>query len=187
MIAYLQGQILKKLDKSIILDTGKVGYLVNITPPLLQEIEVNDPIELFIYTNVREDDLSLYGMKTVEEYEFFKNLISISGVGPKLAMDILAVPIESMKGAILNEDAVSISKIPGIGKKTSERIIIELKDKVSLGEREYKGLGPNVDEDAVEALANLGYQKNMIQKIVSKMPEEIKETEEIIKYFLKNV
>lgn len=187
MIAYLQGQVLKKLDKQIILDTGKVGYLVNVGAPLLQEIEENDNLELFIYTKVREDDLSLFGMKTIEEYEFFKSLLTIPGVGPKLAMDILAVPIESMKGAILNEDTNAISKIPGIGKKTAERIVVELKGKVEIGGRTYQGLGPKVDEDAEEALANLGYQKGLIQKVISRMPKEIKETEEIIKYFLKNV
>ncbi|MBU1992132.1 MAG: Holliday junction branch migration protein RuvA [Patescibacteria group bacterium] len=186
MIAYLQGQVLRKLNRQIILDTGKIGYLVNVPTPLLEEIEENDNLELFIHTNVREDDLSLYGVKTVEEYYFLKDLISISGIGPRLAMDILAVPIESMKGAILNEDTNAISKIPGIGKKTAERIVLELKGKVGTGEREYKGLGKDVDEDAVEALVSLGYQKGHIQKVISKMPEDIKGTEEIIKHFLTN-
>lgn len=186
MIAYLQGQIIKKLEKQIIVDTGKVGYLVTIPLPLLQEVEENDNIELFVYTNVRDDDISLYGMRTVEEYEFFKDLISVHGIGPKLATDILAVPIDKMKGAILNEDTEAIKKIPGIGKKTAERIVMELKGKVDTGEREYKGLGSKVNDEAMEALANLGYQRGLIQKVLARMPEELKETEEIIRYFLKN-
>lgn len=186
MIAYLQGAILKKLDRQIILDTGKIGYLVTIASPLFEELEVGDQTELFIYTHVRENEISLYGMKSTEEYGFFKALISISGIGPKSAMEILTVPLESMKGAILNEDAAAISKIPGIGRKTAERIILELKGKVEVGTREYAGLGGHIDEDALEALVGLGYQKGHIGKVLKGAPEELKKTEDIIKYFLQN-
>ena len=188
MIAYLNGTILKKLEKAIILDTGKIGYLVNLPGTFLAELEKNDTLELYIYTNVLEDDLSLYGFRTSEELDFFKNLIGISGIGPRIGLEILTIPLSTLRGAIANEDTNSLSKIPGIGKKTAERIILEMKNKITISddEREYKGLGPEIDEDAVNALVNFGYQKHQIVKALKNMPEEIKGAEEIIKYFLQN-
>ena len=192
MIGYLQGTIQKKFAKNVILNTGNVGYLVNLTAPLLEKCSAGKTLELYIFTKVREDDISLYGFITVEELEFFKTVLNVNGVGPKIALEILSQDTAKTKAAILSNDILYLSKIPGIGKKTAERIIVELKNKLdwvdairphgNLQNQETQG----THEEAVEALSGLGYQRFEILKMLQKMPTEITSTEEIITYFLKN-
>jgi Holliday junction DNA helicase RuvA len=188
MIAYLQGEILQKNKQSVILLTGQIGYEVFVSKPLLEQLEKGQKQEFFIYTKVREDEISLFGFGSTEEMDFFKDLISVNGIGPKIALEILSNNIDQTKNAILQENAAFLSKIPGIGKKTAERIIVELKNKVqpnTLSE-------PPNDletrfEEVVEALGNLGYQRGEIFKVLKSIPENISSTEEIITFFLKNV
>ena len=187
MIAYLKGKILKKTVKGIILDTKNIGYFVNLTIPLISEIKENQDIELFIHTHVKEDSLDLYGFQTYQDLEFFNQLISIGGIGPKVALEILSVPQEKIKAAILNEDEAFICKIPGIGKKTAKRIILELKDKIDESEnREYQSITPEVHKDTVEALIKLGYQRHEVKRMIKEIPEDLTEVEEIITFLLKN-
>lgn len=188
MIAYLKGKILKKTDKNIILDTGNVGYLVFLPINILAEIQEKEEQEFFIHTQVREDALDLYGFNTYKELTFFKNLISISGIGPKVGLDIMSAPIEKTKAAILNEDTEYLRRIPGIGPKIAKRIILELKGKIAADEadREYKGIGIELNQDAIDALIRLGYQKHQIIKILKDIPKEIQKAEDIITFFLKN-
>lgn len=190
MIGYLEGTILKKLEKSIIVNTGSVGYIVHIPAPLLEKTQEKEQIQLFIHTKVREDDISLFGFDKTSSMDFFKQLININGIGPKTAMEIMSHNIEKTKAAIVMNDIAYLSKIPGIGKKTAERIVIELKNKVEVGdlERMHQKLENHQQEDeAIDALLNLGYQRQKIIHILKKLPENIKTTEETIKYFLKNV
>ncbi len=189
MIGYLNGTIQKKFTKNIILSTGNIGYVVNITAPLLEKWSVGKPLELYIFTKVREDDISLYGFIKVEELEFFKTVLNVNGVGPKIALEILSQDTSKTKAAILSNDILYLSKIPGIGKKTAERIIVELKNKLDWVDsmRSHGNLeNQATHEEAVEALFGLGYQRFEILKLLKKMPEEITVTEEIITYFLKN-
>lgn len=189
MIAYLKGKIIRKNEKSIILDTGNIGYSVTITSELLSNIEEKEEIDLFIHSYIKEDAFDLYGFNSEQELNFFRQLLKISGVGPKVAMEILSTPTDKIKLAILNDDEAFICKVPGIGKKTAKRIIIELKDKIqveTLEDREYKPIQPEKHEDAMDALIRLGYQKHEVKKTLNKIPEEVIETEEIITYFLKN-
>jgi len=190
MIGYLQGIIQKKLPKNIILNTGSVGYVVNLAGPLLEKCTEGKNLELYVYTKVREDDISLFGFAKIEELEFFKTVLNVNGVGPKTALEILSQDMDKTKAAILSNDILFLSKIPGIGKKTAERIIVELKNKLDWVDsmRLHKDLKTDEtkSEEAVEALVGLGYQRFEIAKILKKMPEEITTTEEIITYFLKN-
>ena len=191
MIGYLNGTIQKKFAKNIILNTGNVGYLVNLTAPLLEKCSVGKSLEIYIFTKVREDDISLYGFISVEELEFFKTVLNVNGVGPKIALEILSHDMEKTKAAILSNDLLFLSKIPGIGKKTAERIVLDLKNKLDWVDsiRTHGNVekdGTNENEEALEALLTLGYQRFEIARIFNKMPSEITKTEEMVTYFLKN-
>lgn len=189
MIGYLKGTIQKKLPKAIILNTGNVGYMVNLPGPQLEKCTEGKNLELYIYTKVREDDISLYGFITTEELEFFKTVLNVNGVGPKTALEILSQDMNKTKAAILSNNLLFLSKIPGIGKKTAERIIVELKNKLDWVDsmRLHGNLeDEETNDEAAEALIGLGYQKFEIAKILKKMPSEITTTEEIVTYFLKN-
>lgn len=187
MIAYLTGTIQKKLKTAIILNVGEVGYLVSITQTFMAEHEVDENAELYIHTAVREDDISLYGFATFDELETFKLLISVSGVGPKSGLEILNNPLSSIKYAISKGDSGLLVKTKGIGKKTAERIVIDLKEKISATDKPENYETPSeINEDAVGALINLGYRKHQIVQKLKKMPSDITEPEDIIKYFLQN-
>ena len=188
MIAYLQGKILQKNKQSIILLTGQIGYEVFVSKLRIEELAKGKNIELFIYTKVREDEITLFGFETIEQIDFFKDLISVNGIGPKIALEILSNNIDQTKNAIMLENTAFLSKIPGIGKKTAERIIVELKNKVQPGE--LSALPEDLEtkfEEVLGALSNLGYQRGEIFKILKNLPKEITSSEEIITYFLKHV
>jgi len=184
MIAYLKGKIVKKTPRGAIIQTGDIGYMVFIPQNLLADLE--GTVELFIHHQVKEDASDLYGFQKYEQLEFFNQLISISGIGPRLGLDILNAPEDQIKSAIINGDDAFICKIPGIGKKTAQRIIIELKDKLEITslDREYQGI-KDTNNEAIEALTKLGYQRKEIINILKEIPSEISKTEEIITYFLK--
>lgn len=187
MIAYLNGTIQKKLLGAIIVNTDGVGYLVHTNKNFYSECEESDPVELYIHTAVREDDISLYGFASIDELNMFKLLISVSGVGPKSALEILNNPLSSLKYAIVKGESELIVKTKGIGAKTAGRIIIDLKGKIDTVEKpeNYKS-DPEIDNDALNALINLGYKRHHIVSALKNIPEEISETEEIIRYFLQN-
>lgn len=198
MIAYLKGTILKKEEKSIILLTSSsdnssagVGYLVKVSASLLQETKENDEISLFIHTHVREDALDLFGFKTYEEFTFFKKLISISGIGPKTGQDIVSLPLNKLKSAIINGDTAFITTVPKVGKKIAERIILELKNKLDFADFDIEDLtrqhsNLRIPEEVITALEKLGYNRKEITKVTNTIPETITSSEEIIKFFLKN-
>lgn len=189
MIASLSGTVKSKQEKSIVVEVNSVGYLVYSPVQLVEKTNNGDPVDLLIHTKVREDDISLYGFETEKELELFKLLIGINGIGPKLAIEIMSAETDKIKSAILQSDTAFLNSIPGIGKKTAERIIIELKNKISLDSYEqlHSGLSSNTDEDIINAIMNLGYPKHEILRTLKSMPETITHEEEIIKYFLQNV
>lgn len=185
MIAYLKGKILTRTPKGIIIDTGNIGYFVHLSKPALENCLEHG--EFFIHTHVKEDSLDLYGFLTQNDLGFFEQLITINGIGPKVALEILSQNSEKVKNAILNEDEAFIRKIPGIGPKTAKRLILELKDKVVPENPEnYTKIDIEAHHDVVEALTRLGYQKHDISRRIKDLPQEIVEIEEIITYFLKN-
>jgi holliday junction DNA helicase RuvA len=187
MIGYISGLIIDKNSKSIVVLANGIGYNVNVTSDFLAECRQDTKTQLYIHTTVREDDISLYGFTGKGELEFFEQLISVSGIGSKIAMDILATPVHITQSAIVNEDTGILTKIKGIGKKTAERMILELKNKVTpVFGNGAKEAAHNLNEDAVLALESLGYERFRIIKAMADLPKNIKQTEDIVKYFLKN-
>lgn len=189
MIAYLSGLIIDKDEKSLTVLAGSVGYRVFVTTDLLTDVKSDQKIQLFIHTAVREDDISLYGFLKKEEMKFYRQLLGVSGIGPKMAMDILATPISMTKNAILSEDIGLLTKIKGLGKKTAERLCLELKNKVEpvmTGSARGIDSAPASHSDAVLALESLGYERYQILKFVSELAPEVRETEDIVKSFLKS-
>lgn len=189
MIGYLTGKVIRKRDKGLIVDVQGIGYKVAVHPRLLEKAETHLPIELHIHTVVREDDISLYGFEEEEELKLFELLLTVNGVGPRVGMDLFTWPIEKVKSAIASKDVALLTQLPGIGKKTSERIILELKDKldVDLSTLTEVKSEPEVSDEVLDALLSLGYQQRDIKRIFQKRAEPATTSEEMIKYFLRNV
>ncbi|MCK4556984.1 MAG: Holliday junction branch migration protein RuvA [Candidatus Aminicenantes bacterium] len=168
MIAYLKGNLIKKSTNQAILDVGGVGYRVWI--PLSTYLKLgnlNETMELFIYTHLTDNSLSLYGFSTEEEREIFLKLISISGIGPKLALNILSgIEASDLEDAIRKSDVARISLIPGIGKKTALRIAVELQEKLEKKERALAASGFEEKEDLISALMNLGFKRKEVETVV---------------------
>ena len=168
MIGSIKGKIVLKTEKFLILETNGVGYKINVSPDTVSKAKkVGDEMMLWIHTHVREDILDLYGFLDHSELEFFEMLISVSGIGPKGALTILGVAsIDTLRKAISTSDISYLTKISGIGKKTAEKIVIELRDK--MGE-EKKGSSLQGELDAMEALKSLGYSQNEVREALKKV------------------
>jgi len=168
MIAYLKGNLIKKSTSQAILDVSGVGYCVWI--PLSTYLKLgnlNETMELFIYTHLTDNSLSLYGFSTEEEREIFLKLISISGIGPKLALNILSgIEASDLEDAIRKSDVARISLIPGIGKKTALRIAVELQEKLEKKERALVASGFEEKEDLISTLMNLGFKRKEVETVV---------------------
>lgn len=186
MIGYISGLIIDKDEKHLIVLTQGVGYKVAGTTDLLATAQTDQKTQLFIHTAVREDDISLYGFSTKEELKFFEQLLGVSGIGPKTALEILSTPIHLTQNAIVGEDVAFLTKIKGLGRKTAERLVLELKNKVVPVHQGGKARKANVNDDAVAALENLGYDRFHILKAMADLPPKLNKTEDIVKHFLKS-
>ncbi len=197
MIGYLTGQVKFLFADCCILDVGGVGYRVHIPAGTRNNLQKGDRAELFIHTAVREDAILLYGFSAKEEYDIFTLLISVSGVGAKVALGILsAVSVGRLCRAISGRETATLTKLPGIGKKTAERIILELKDKISMdisdSNDDFINVRPaaaDADDEAAEALAALGYQRAEITAALQKADKgnSIQDTiKNALKYLTKN-
>lgn len=189
MISYLEGKIIEKDTESIILNVGGVGYLVHATPDLLQDAEVDQEISVWTYLAVRETALDLYGFKNKKEISVFKLLLSISGIGPKSAIAILSnATSETLISGIQSNDPAYLSKMSGIGKKTAEKIVVNLKDKV--GTIEFGDSNSTNSENhnvvAIDALVSLGYSERDARETVGKI-KDLEKPEDIIKRALKDL
>lgn len=187
MIGYLNGLIIDvdPAARTLLVLTQDVGYKVTVNTALLSHAQNGQKISLFIHTAVREDDIALYGFANKDEKMFFNQLIGVSGIGPKMAMEILSAPLRVTQNAIMAQDPDMLTKIKGIGKKTAERIVLELKGKVTPVATESGAPFDGYNEDAVQALQGLGYEKMHIVKVIAGMPADVRETAAIVKYFLK--
>ncbi len=180
MIAYLSGKIIEKEINYIILNVNDVGYKIYISHQLLQKLSLNTKTSLWIHLVVRENLLDLYGFEIKEEKIFFEKLISISGVGPKSALLIMSISdLNELKQAIVNENIQFLTSVPGIGKKSAERIIIELKD--SLEQIKKDNYNSTEYADVVDALISLGYSKQKVLKAISQIKTEDKGIQQQIK------
>lgn len=178
MYGFIKGTIDYIKNNQVCIDTGNVGYLVNISEKTYNELLTEtDEVKLYTYTSVKEDDISLFGFLTMEELDFYKLLITVNSVGPKLGMSILTrFTIPELVSFILNKDAKSIAKAPGVGAKSAEKIIIELKDKVSaFGVAETEIVPVNEDDETinecVDALVSLGFKKKEALNAVKKVKD----------------
>ena len=172
MIAHLRGKLLAKHPNQAIVETGGIGYDITITVPTFSDLpSVGGEVALFIHTHVREDALALYGFLRAAEKQLFEKLITVSGIGPKLAITILSgMAADQMVGAIRGNDVARLTRIPGIGKKTAERMVLELRDKLPAEGSGAIAAAPAmnaVEEDVISALVNLGYQRPIAEKAVA--------------------
>lgn len=170
MIAHLRGKLLSKHPGQAIVETAGVGYEVAISVPTFSELpSTGAEVALHIYTHVREDVIALYGFLRPAEKRLFEKLLTVSGIGPKLAITILSgMAADEMAGAIRGNDVARLTRIPGIGKKTAERMVLELRDKLP-AEGAETAAGPAMsatEEDVLSALMNLGYQRPIAEKAV---------------------
>jgi Holliday junction DNA helicase RuvA len=172
MIAHVRGKLLAKHPNQAIVEVGGVGYDVTITVPTFSDLpSLGAEVALHIHTHVREDLIALYGFFRPAEKKLFEKLITVSGIGPKLAITILSgMAADEMIGAIRGNDLARLTRIPGIGKKTAERMVLELRDKLPAegsGEMAAVPSRSAVEEDVVSALVNLGYQRPATEKAVA--------------------
>jgi Holliday junction DNA helicase RuvA len=176
MIAHLHGRLLAKHPNQAVVETGGVGYDLTITVPTFSDLPaIGTTVALHVHTHVREDVIALYGFLQSAEKKLFEKLITVSGIGPKLAITILSgMPADEMVHAIRGNDVARLTRIPGIGRKTAERMVLELRDKLPVeqaGEIPAVPAMSVVEEDVLSALMNLGYQRAIAEKalaIVSK-------------------
>lgn len=187
MIAHIKGKIIDKSEKFLVIEANGLGYLVfSPTSTILNSPKVGEEISLWTYLAVRETALDLYGFETRDEKSFFELLIGVSGIGPKNALSILSLaPIEILKKAIGSGDTTYMTKVSGIGKKTAEKIVVELRDKLaSLGHGDADG-SLKGDADVLEALQSLGYSQHEIRNALKEVSPETTGTNEKIKEALK--
>jgi Holliday junction DNA helicase RuvA len=176
MIAHLRGTLLAKHPNQAIVETAGVGYDVTISVPTFSDLPaVGSNVALHIHTHVREDMIALYGFLRPSERLLFEKLITVSGIGPKLAITILSgMAADEMVGAIRGNDVTRLIRIPGIGRKTAERMVLELRDKLPEAAPTAPAIPTlnAVEEDVLSALINLGYQRAPAEKILAAVVKE---------------
>ena len=177
MIAHLRGKLLVKHPNQAIIETAGVGYDVTISVPTFSDLpSPGSDVALHIYTHVREDMIALYGFLRPSEKLLFEKLITVSGIGPKLAITILSgMAADEMVGAIRGNDVTRLTRIPGIGKKTAERMVLELRDKLTEVDTASAPAMPTLtsnEEDVLSALVNLGYQRAAAEKALATAAKE---------------
>jgi Holliday junction DNA helicase RuvA len=178
MIGQLRGWLAGKRPNQVLVDVGGVGYLVQVPLSTYASLgELHTEVTLLIYTHVREDALALYGFLSSREKHFFEMLLSASGVGPTLALKILSgMSVEELVPAIRGSDLARLTRIPGVGRKTAERIVVELKDKLEAvaveAERSAASSPAGVEADVISALVNLGYDARTAESAVGEAKPE---------------
>ncbi|MGQ0542359.1 MAG: Holliday junction branch migration protein RuvA [Blastocatellia bacterium] len=184
MIAFLSGKLLEKHANSVIVETSGVGYEVSIPLSTFYELgEIGSDVQLRIFTHVREDAIQLFGFKTTRERDLYLKLISVQGIGAKSGITMLSgMSADEIIAAIRTDNLAKLTTIPGVGRKTAERLVIELRDKVgelaagvSAGTSLAAGAAigsADIFDDALSALVNLGYQKNLAEKALQQASED---------------
>lgn len=200
MISYIKGTLQYLTENDVIVEAGGIGYQISVSPVTLSKLpEIESEVKIFTFMSVKEDSVSLFGFLSREELELFQKLITVSGIGPKGALSFLAqmTPTELIL-AILSEDTATLCKAPGVGKKTAQRLVLELKDKLKNTDfieqtklertADKKAVIPsNAKFDAIEALTALGYSRSEAAKAVSSVYIEGETTEIILKHALKKI
>lgn len=202
MISFIKGELMEIFDDTIVLENNGIGYNIRVPATLLSAVgSIGETLKVYTYLQVREDDLSLFGFLSREDLNIFKMLINVNGIGPKGALAILStITPDDLRFAVLSDDVKLISSAPGIGSKTAQKLIIELKDKLKLSDVFEQALAKNVSgsldktgaasakNEAIEALVALGYSSSEAIKAVKKIENiEDMDSEAILKVALKNL
>ncbi|HEY3373764.1 MAG TPA: Holliday junction branch migration protein RuvA [Candidatus Aquicultor sp.] len=195
MIAFLRGKLEDKNITCVDIDVAGVGYRVHMSNNALAAMPPRgEPVFVYTYMHVREDSMQLFGFNSVAEREVFEKLISVSGIGPKVALAILsAFEVNALKAAIASEDIALISSVPGIGKKSAQRLVLELKEKLALPDVDFipaaLALDASIYEEARSALLNLGYSAAEAKKALENFTPDGSEltVETLVKHGLKNL
>lgn len=191
MISQLRGIVTKHEVPVLTVDVAGVGYEVQCVLPLWERLSDGEEVCIHIFTYVREDRLDLYGFSSAAERKLFLHFLNISGVGPKMALQLAAVPPSVLAGIVAHEDTRLLSSLKGVGKKMAEKLLLELssleeKGILDTAAASTGGIPGSVDEDALEALVNLGYDRRMITRKLAEMPE-VTTTEERVKAVLRSL
>lgn len=187
MISYLKGKILNKINNSIILVVNNIGYQIYLLPDFCADLKILSEIEIYIYQVLREDTSDLYGFKNLDELEFYKMLITVPSIGPKSAMNVLSkAGVSDIKEAIVKNDPALLTKISGLGKKTSEKIVLGLKDKV-LGGFFVEAGEPTLMGDDIDALLALGYSLSEAREALSQVDPSVSDVRDRIKAALRKM
>lgn len=175
MLAYLKGKVLEKSSAYVIVENNGLGYKVFVTPEIL-ESRVGDTVAVFTYLKVSEDGQALFGLPDFQTLQFFEMLITVSGVGPKVALAILsAARADAVKQAIMSQDAGIFTRISGVGTKTAEKIIVELKNKVGVLDMP----GAKSSSEVFDALLALGYSQREVREVIGKLDAALSQGEQI--------
>ena len=181
MIGFLEGRLIKSRPDQVLVGVGGVGYAIHVPLSTFYEIEKVGPggtVRLFVHTHVREDALALYGFATEREQTLFEKLIAVSGIGPRLAQVILSgMAPDDLLQAIAHGDVARLTTIPGVGKKTAERMVVELRDRMRALAQQEPSPGrpafvPAPEDDLLAALVNLGYKEASAERVVSQVRQE---------------
>jgi len=184
MIGYLEGKVILRGEKHLVLDVGGVGYRVTLNSETLRKFSEGADAKIWTHLQQREDTIELYGFLAHDELEFFETLIGVSGVGPRTALGILNVaPADTLKRAISSGELAYLTKVSGIGRKTAEKIMIELREK--FGKATMEGVELKEEQDVLEALESLGYSARDVRESLRKIPDEIKGTSNRVREALK--
>ncbi len=189
MISFIQGKIINKKENSVtVLTAGWVGYDISMQVSKLASVQVGDEIGIHTYLRVSDNAMDLFGFETLEEKDFFELLISVNGVGPKSALNILGLgSLDDIQKAISNSDAEYLTRVSGIGKRTAERLVVELKSKVESRKSKVSETVGGVMGDAIDGLIALGYNKEEARAVVKDLDVEGKTGEQLLREALKGV
>jgi len=186
MISYIKGKIISIEPQEVIVVVQDIGYSIHVTTSVASSVVSGQSLELFTYQHVKEDALELFGFQTEYELGMFKKLISISGIGPRSALGVLSsVSVEQLEESITTGNAAALTKISGIGKKTAERIVLELKGKVLPGTTSQLSAAGSMDLEVMEALEQLGYRADQAREAIKSIQGEFSGSDEKLKAALK--
>lgn len=194
MFNYIVGRVAFVGENLLVVENNGIGFELTVSANTISNVQGKDEVKIYTYLYVREDNISLIGFYAEQEKNMFLNLISISGIGPKAAISILSgISVSNLTNAILNADVSALASIKGIGKKTAERVVLELKNKLNIdfaddGMGQIMGNDSSYMNDAINVLLSLGITRNESIKVVEKaIKSGLKETEDIISFSLKNL
>lgn len=183
MISYLKGVVAAKLDESILVVNNDLGFEVFVPAPLWRKMKSGDQIAVFTHEHVREDSRDLFGFASLGELGFFKKLIGISGIGPKLALNLMSLgTLAELQAAIASGNVSYLTAIPRVGTKSAQKIVLEMRGRLDLTE----GASPE-DRDAIEALESLGYSRSQAREALRRVPGDVVEVDERVRAALKTL